>query len=75
MIACGVSHHAAVELLPGELADPICGATEFERAGALQGLGLDQHAASHSRIEQRRFQQRRAHGLAIDAFRRLSDVL
>ena len=52
-----------------DLADRVVGAAELERAGALQGLGLEQDAAAGQRVQGLGFQQRRAAGDALQSAR------
>ena len=60
VIARGKRHHAARALRRRDGGELVVGAAELERARALQGLGLEEHARAGQRIEHRRGQQRRA---------------
>ena len=62
MIAGREGHHAAGALVHRDRRQLVVGAAELERAGALQGLGLEEHARAGERVEHRRRHQRRVQG-------------
>ena len=60
VVAGGIRHYAAGPAIVGNRGELVVGAAELERAGALQGLGLEEHARPGERIEHRRGHERRA---------------
>jgi hypothetical protein len=74
MITGGKRHHAAPARGLRNLRNLVVGAAKLERAGALQGLGLEKHPRAEQRIEHRRIDERRANGDAGQCFRGGVDV-
>ena len=66
--------HAAAALLGGELGEPVHGAADLERPGALQVLHLQHHRRSQHLAERDRRQRGRPHDHAVQAVRGLLDL-
>ena len=66
VIAGRIGHHAGGFPIVRDRGNLVVGAAEFERAGALQGLGLQVHACAETVVEHGEIQQRRADRHALD---------
>ncbi len=67
VVAGREGHHACLALLRVEPAQAVVGAAEFERAGPLQHLGLDEHPPADRGVQGVGAHQRRLHGVALQA--------
>ena len=66
MVAGGKRHHAFGAFAFGDYRQPVAGAAEFERAGALQKLQFQEHPPAGERVQLPAFHQRRAHRIGRD---------
>src|SRR6185312_1635856 len=74
VVAGGIGNDPRGALVRRDRRAFVVGAAKLERAGALQGLGLEEDAGAETLVEHRRVDQRRAYGNAGDPRRGGVDI-